>query len=79
MDIIVPPSYVEFSEEGSSLELFQDHFYQGEWVIVSNCLFVQFSVVLDRLELPILLFDEEEWGGVQGARFLDVSLPEVFS
>jgi len=26
LDIIVSPSYVEFGEEGSSLELFQDRF-----------------------------------------------------
>ncbi len=78
MDVVVPPLYVEFGEEGSSLELFQDHFYQGEGVVVMDCLFIQFSVVLDGLEFPILLFDEEEWRGIWGAQLLDISFVEVF-
>jgi len=40
LDIVVPPSYVEFGEEGLSLELFQNRFYQGERVVVADCLLV---------------------------------------
>ncbi len=79
LDIIVSPLYIEFGEERSTLELFQDRFNQGEWVVIADCLFVQFSVVLDRSELSILLFNEEKGGRVWGFRFLDVPLAEVFS
>ena len=40
LDVVVSPPYIEFGEEGLSLELFQDHFDQGEWVIVTDRLFV---------------------------------------
>jgi len=65
-DVVVSPVYVEFGEEGSSLKLFQDRLDQGERVVVADCLFVQFPVVLDGSEFSVLLFDEEEWGGVRG-------------
>ncbi len=39
-DVVIPPSYVEFGEEGLSLELFQDRFDQGEQVVVADCLFI---------------------------------------
>ncbi len=77
-DVIVSPPYVELGEEGSSLELLQDRFYQGEGVIVVDCLLVQFSVVLDGPEFSIFLFDEEKWRGVRGVRFSDVPFVEVF-
>ncbi len=39
-DVVVSPLYVKFGEEGLSLELFQDHFDQGEGVVVADRLFV---------------------------------------
>jgi len=63
-DVVVSPSYVEFGKEGSSLELLQDRFNQGEGVVVADHLFIQLLVILDGLELSVLLFDEEEWGGI---------------
>src|SRR6266404_5115677 len=78
-DIVVPPSYVEFGEEGSALELLQDRFDQGERVVVADCLFVQFSVVLDGSELPIFLFNKKEGGRVWGFRLPDVSFAEMLS
>ena len=63
-DVVVSPSYVKLGKEGLSLELFQDCFDEGKWVIVTDRLFVQFLVILDRSKLSVFLFDEEEWCSV---------------
>ena len=39
-DIVVSPPHVKLGEEGSSLELLQDCFDQGEGVVVMDRLFV---------------------------------------
>jgi len=39
-DVVVPPSYVEFGEKRSALELFQDCFNQGEWIVIADRLFI---------------------------------------
>ncbi len=76
-DVIVSPLYVELGEEGSSLELLQDRFYQGEGVVVVDRLLVQLLVVLDRSEFSIFLFNEEEWRGVWGVQLSNVSFVKV--
>lgn len=65
-DVVVTPSYVELGEVARSLQSVDDVSDQGEWVAILDCVLVETSIVLDKAERSILLFDEEDGGSNGG-------------
>ena len=63
-DIVVSPTYIEFSEEGATGKAVNGLGNEGRHVAVLLSPSVDGSVVLDRTELSVFLFDKEEVGGV---------------
>ena len=72
MDVVVPPSNVEFCEVASIFLLVHEVGDEGKGVGVTGGVFVEVSVVLARMKFSILLFDKEErrcLGGVRRTNF----------
>ena len=59
-DVIVSPSDVQLCVDIGSPQVANKRGDEGERVLVTHRPFVNFSVVLYRSQLPILLLDEEE-------------------
>ena len=59
-DVIVSPSDVQLRVDVGSPQVANECGNEGERVLVTHRPFVDFSIVLYRSQLPILLFDEEE-------------------
>src|SRR5712675_1706828 len=77
-NIIVSPSYVELSKQGSSAGLIYELGNQREWVRISNGPLVQTSVVLDGSEFSVLFLNEEEGGSVGTFGGANVAFAGVF-
>ena len=73
LNIIETPSDVQFGEVLGAPELSDQFGNEQEWVLVFDHYHIKGSVVLDKLEASIFLFDEEDWGHHQGFRGLDMS------
>ena len=72
LDIIVPPSDIEFGEDFCPLEFINKVRNEWERVCATDRMFVNVVIVLAGLKATILLFDKEERGclwGVGGADF----------
>src|SRR5216684_5133276 len=67
-NIVVPPSYIELSEEGATSKAINGLGNEGRHIAVLLSPLVDGSVVLDRPKLSVFLFDEEEVGGVGAPR-----------
>src|SRR5258708_29409951 len=64
-NIVVPPMYVEFGEEGATSKVINGLGNERRHVPLLLGPSVNGSVVLDRAELSVFLFDEEEVGGIR--------------
>jgi hypothetical protein len=62
MDIIVSTSYIELGEVSRTFELMDEIIDEGEGVLIFLCDGIECLIVLDKVELTILLLDEEDWG-----------------
>ncbi len=75
---IVPPLDVDTGELCAVAQSVDQGGYKGKGVAVFNRPGVYWSVVLDRSEFSVFLFDEEEGRGVGAFRWLDGSAGGVF-
>jgi hypothetical protein len=71
--VVVAPPNIEFREEGCSFYSIDKFWNEGERVSILDGPLIHFSVVLDRSQFPVFLFDEEEWGSVRALRWSDIS------
>ncbi len=60
--IVIPPSNVQFGIDMGIAEIMYKIGNQGEWVLVTYCYGIYFSIVLYQSQLSIFLLDVEEWG-----------------
>jgi hypothetical protein len=60
VNIVVSPLYIELGKEGTSTEAINSLWDQWGYISVLFCPFVDRTVVLNWLPLPILLLDKEE-------------------
>src|SRR5258708_4116129 len=68
-DIVVSPMYIKFGEEGAAGKAVNGLGNEGRHVAVLLSPSVVGSVVLDRAELSVFLFDDEEVGGIRAPGF----------
>ena len=73
VDIVVPPTNVEFSEVASVFQLVHKVGDKRKGVGVMGGVFVEVLVVLAGAELAIFLFNKEERGGLRGVGGTDLS------
>src|SRR5258708_18116935 len=64
-NIVVSSTYIEFSEEGAAGKAVNGLRDEGRHVSVSLSPSLDGAVVLDRMELSVFLFNEEEVGGIR--------------
>ena len=72
-NIVVPPSKVEFGEVFHTFEFIDEVRDEGERIGILDGMFIQVVVILIGVEFPILLFDEEEGGGLERVGGVDFS------
>jgi len=63
MDIVVSPSYDEFSEILGVLEGVEEIRNKQEWIAILDCDVVEFAIILHGSEGSIFFLDEEEGRG----------------
>ena len=61
-NVVIPPSNVEFGEQGGIFHVINEVLGQGQGVSIPDSEQVQVTVVLARMERSILLGNEEEQG-----------------
>jgi hypothetical protein len=75
--VVVSPADVELGKQAGSSDSCDEFGDEWEWGGILAGPFIEFSVVLHRSELPVFLFDKEEWGCELALGLGDVSLVEV--
>ena len=76
-DVVVAPTNVKLGEDFCIFELIDEVGDQGEWVGISDGMFVEVPVVLAWSESSVLFLDKEEGGGlgrVGGTNFSSVKV-----
>jgi hypothetical protein len=63
-DVVIPLADIELGKEGTATEAVNSLWDQRGDITVLFHPFINGSIVLDWVELPILLFDEEEIGSI---------------
>jgi hypothetical protein len=63
-DVIVPPTDVEFCEEGAAAKVIDGLWDERRDVMISFCPFVHWLIVLHWVQLSVFLFNKEEVGGI---------------
>ena len=66
MNVVVPPSYIEFGEVRELAEVIYKVRDKGEGVSILDGVFFQVSVILYGAEFSILLLDKEKGRGLRG-------------
>ena len=66
MDVVVFPMNVELGEQGGLLHVVNEFWNEGEWIGVSDSAGVQEAVILPWTKGSVLLWYEEEGGGLGG-------------
>ena len=66
VNVVISPTNVELGEQGGFLHVINEFRDEGEWVGVSDSVGVQVAVVLAWMKGSILLWYEEEGGGLGG-------------
>ena len=77
-DVVVSLSYVELGVQPRASQVANEITNEWEGVLVTDCVFVNGSVVLHGAQLPVFLFDKEKQRGVWGYGGFDVPLRELF-
>jgi hypothetical protein len=77
-NIVITPSNVKLGEDLSSFEFINEVQDEGKRVGVTGGMGIEISVVLARAEFAILLFHEEERGGLRGFGGSNHSATKVF-
>jgi hypothetical protein len=77
-DVVVPPAHIELGEERRAFHSIDQLGDEWQGITVLYGPFIYFSVVLDRSQLAVFLFDKEEGGGIRTFGWADVSLLRVF-
>jgi hypothetical protein len=76
-DIVVSPSHIKLGEVLHALESMDEIVNEWKGVSIFSC-DVECSIVLNKMELTILLLDEEDWGTYRGFRLSDAIGSEGF-
>ena len=71
LDIIVPPSNVEFSEDFHPLELINKVGNEWKGICITDSVFVNVAIVLVGSEATVFLLDKEERGCLWRVRGTD--------
>ena len=73
VDIVVPPSDIKLGEVFCIFEFIDEVRDEGERIGILDGMFIQVAVILEGVEFPILLFDEEEGEGLGRVGGADLS------
>jgi hypothetical protein len=77
--VVVSPSDVHLRKILCLLEFIKKVWNPGKGVSISDCSFVEFSIVLTWAKRSIFLCDKEKWRCLRGFGVMNVSFLEVFS
>ena len=75
LDIVISPTDVKFGEDLCPLEFIDEVGNEWKGVCVTDCVFVNISVVLTGVEATILLFNKEERRCLWGIGGADLASP----
>ena len=65
-DVVISRTNVEFGEQGGLLHVINEFWDEGEWIGISDSVGVQVVVILTWAKGSVLLWYEEEGGGLGG-------------
>ena len=77
-NVVISPSNVEFGKQGGLLHVINKFRDEREWIGISDSVGVQVVVILAWTKGSVLLWYEEEGGGLGGFRGYNLSCLKVF-
>ena len=77
-NIVISPVNVKFGEQGGLLHVINEFWDEREWIGISDGVGVQVAVILTWMKGSILLWYEEEGGGLGGFQGYNSSCLEMF-